>query len=118
MANYEVKHLTNTEDKGPSYAAYSMRGAVKGLVEISPPIEIGEGFTDAVLGKDQNGISLKHVLNTSEVTVVIVEASLYDPTTHVEMIDTATERIADLLDEPQRALDMMSENPFPAPVSR
>lgn len=115
MAKHEVKCLRFADTGRLTNARFPMQDATTGLIEVKPPIVVGEGFKDSVLGQDQNGMDLKHILTTTDATYIAVEASLYDSKTHEEMIGRARGRIALLATAPDEALTLAVENPFPAP---
>lgn len=91
------------------------RPATVGTIVVEPPLQVGEGFSDVVLGRDQNGVHLTHVFSTEGTSVFNVEAALYDQPTHEHMIRLVGHRITKLANNPAFAAGMSQENPFPKP---
>lgn len=87
---------------------------LNGLVRIMPPISLGEGFVDAVLGVEQHGMSLQHVLSDDEATYLRIEVSFDAPYDERKAaIDEAAHYIGAIVNNPaQKILQRVIDNPF------
>jgi hypothetical protein len=111
MRNHEVevtkisKRMTSSNEDG---------GITTGSIVVKPPITVGEFFDPAIRGRDGYGIRLSHVLTTSEATVFVAGSSLKQAEEREAAIYTIADRIKRLADSPEKVIDLIDENPFPA----
>ena len=65
MVNHEVE-IAHISHKTPSGGD---RLASVATITVKPPITPGEDFKDAIFGQDGDGVSLRHVVTTTEATL-------------------------------------------------
>lgn len=89
---------------------------ITGGITVKPPISVGELFTRAILGPDQDEVVLSEVVSTSEVTVFVAKVAKNHQRKDSEdckvAIETITLRIAKLVNNPASIIDLMKDNPF------
>lgn len=67
MSIHEVKVGERIREKTPSGKD---RGVTSASIIVKPPITPGEYFNSAIRGRNPDGISLHHIVTTSEVTIL------------------------------------------------
>lgn len=87
-----------------------------GSIVVQPPISVGEGFKDAVLGRDGHNVGIRHVVSTPEATVFIAQSGRGDAEARRDDIRTIAGRIGQLIYTPELVLDLVNANPFPEPA--
>jgi hypothetical protein len=119
MINHEVtiariSHETPSGDE---------RLASVATITVKPPITPGDNlFKSAIYGEDGHGVSLHHVITTSETTLFLAGSTLDKPQDLSKRkardiaFSTIKDRIKRLADAPEEAIEMMDENPFPRPL--
>lgn len=112
---YEVRLLETMKLAEDYFTSTPER--VLGTIEVKPPIIVGEKFSSAILGQDQNGVRIHTVGSTQEATILLAEAGIYNASEEhrQEMLDEITKRVVAFVEQPETALSMMQENPFPNP---
>jgi hypothetical protein len=115
MSNHEVKVAQISKRMTPSNQ--ETRSTV-GSIIVKPPITIGEFFDTAIRGRDGHGVNFTHVLTTSEVTVFVAGSSLETPEKRENAIHTIADRINRLANAPEKVIELIDENPFPAPSKK
>jgi hypothetical protein len=84
-----------------------------GSLVVQPPIHIGEGFNDAVLGREASGVSLREVVTTNEATLLVATSSRGGLERRRENIQRIANRIYTVVNGPGNALAMMNQTVFP-----
>lgn len=114
MARHEVT-VEGFSYRDVSYHPTKHAGEAGIIVE--PPIVVGELFTRAILGADANGVTLRHVVSTTDQTVFIAHAGdNHERKTEAQAhaaIATIKDRIKQLAESPDDVIDLMQQNPFP-----
>jgi hypothetical protein len=113
VSNHEVKVAQISRPRTP----YGQEGpSTVGSIIIKPPITPGEFFDTAIRGRDGHGVNFTHVLTTSEETIFVAGSSLETPEKRETAIYIVADRINRLVNEPERVIELINENPFPAPL--
>jgi hypothetical protein len=99
----------------PKYPSGKDAQFAKGSIIVKPPITPGEDFKIAIYGQDGHGVSIHHVVTTSEVTLFTAGSTLETPARRHTAIYKIADRIKQLADKPERFLELSKENPFPQP---
>lgn len=86
-----------------------------GGIVVRPPIQIGESFNKAVLGREAFEVSVSHISSTSEATVLLAESGRGDKEDRKADIRLIAERIVQLANRPETVVDLIESNPFSAP---
>jgi hypothetical protein len=113
MINHEVEiaHISHNTPSGVE------RFASLASISVKPPITAGEDFNRAILGENGHGVSLHHLVTTSEVTLFVAGSTLQAPLGKRKerefAFSTIKDRIKRLADAPEKAIEMMDESPFP-----
>jgi hypothetical protein len=115
MNNHEVEVAQISKRTTPS--GEEARSTI-GSIIVKPPLTIGEFFDTAIRGRDGHGVNFSHVLTTSEVTVFVAGSSLETPEKREAAIYTVAERMKRLVNTPEKVIELIDENPFPAPPKK
>ena len=89
-----------------------------GGIVVKPPVEAKELFKSAVLGQDGFGVEINEVVTTAESTVFIAKSSRGDEKAQMADVLEIANRIGRLANAPETVIEMIDENPFPAPQER
>lgn len=83
-------------------------------LEVVPPIEVGPGLVDAVLGRNPEDITLRHVHTSEALTAFVIEAAHRDGRTATPeiMISLAAERLLMLVNGQIPASELATGSPF------
>lgn len=109
MSIHEVKVGERIREKTPSGKD---RGVTSASIIVKPPITPGEYFNSAIRGRNPDGISLHHIVTTSEVTIFEAASSLENPERRDVAISTIADRIKRLVDNPEKVTELIDETPF------
>lgn len=79
-------------------------------IAVKPPIVPGDGFKDAVLGRERAGVDVMHACNLPDMSLFVAESTRRE--TGRKDTDVVVGRIAELINLPGRAGYMMLSTPF------
>ena len=118
MTSHEVNVLGLTERSGDHFTRRP--ASTIGLIEVKPPISVGEKFGAVILGREQHGVSLSEVGSTADSTVLYAEAGSFqtDEASRQAQIQTIAERVLAFSNNPETSVELMQGNPFPQPQER
>src|SRR5689334_9887512 len=115
MSNHEVEIAQISKRYTPSGEE---RNSTIGSITVKPPVTVGEFFDTAVRGRDGHGVNLTHVVTTSEATVFVAGSSLETADKREAALYTVAERMKRLVNAPEKVIELIDENPFPAPIKK
>lgn len=113
MSKYEVTLVDTAELPEDIFNGTPDR--TLGAIEVKPPITVGVKFHSAILGRDQNGVRIDLVGSTQEATILLAEVGLHNASQERRQViigDIIT-RVVAFVEQPEAALSMMQDNPFP-----
>lgn len=86
-----------------------------GVIVVRPPVEPGELFKRAVLGKEWCLVDIQLLFKTGRATVFLAESSIEEQAARHQDIEDIARRLGELANRPESALRLMEEKPFAEP---
>jgi hypothetical protein len=127
MASHEI-NVTRYNQPNPHALRSTPRTLVgRGIIEITPPVRLGQGFFEAVKGDFPNGnVELQEVISNEDVTTLISEVRLpaeylveHESRGTLEqygrtIINMVRAKTAKVIDTPHEVLELLHESPVKA----
>lgn len=117
MSEHTVEVIGTFGKRANRGIAGSSDSTIGGII-VKPPISIGEGFKEAVLGKPDPtydivlGVEVRFVASTPDASIFIAESSRKDVEHQRTDIEEVAARIGRLANAPETVMELLSERPF------